>query len=86
MSDLITMQPNLNIPLYIVAPSDRRNKVLAEVNRATFAHLSPPMSEMCRYISFEELRKQLDHAKQFLQFLEPEFIDGFSEICEIADV
>ena len=82
MSDLITMQPNLNIPLFIVAPSDRRNKVIAEVNRATFARLSPPMAEMCRYISFEELRRQLDAAKGFLQFLKPEFLDSFSESCE----
>jgi hypothetical protein len=37
MSDLITMQPNINIPLYIVAPNERRNKVIVEVNRPTFA-------------------------------------------------
>jgi hypothetical protein len=86
MSDLITMQPNLNIPLYIVAPGERRNKVLAEVNRPTFARLTPPMSEMCRYISFEELRRRLDAAKSFLQFLKPEFLDSFSESCEIEDI
>ena len=39
MSDLITMQPNLNIPLYIVAPDERRDKVIAEVNRPTFSRL-----------------------------------------------
>jgi hypothetical protein len=86
MSDLITMQPNLNIPLFIVAPGERRNKVIAEVNRPTFARLSPPMSEMCRYISFEELRKQLEAAWSFLQFLKPEFLDSFSESCEAEDV
>jgi hypothetical protein len=32
MSDLIAMQPNLNIPLYLVAPDDRREKVIQEVN------------------------------------------------------
>jgi hypothetical protein len=86
MSDLITMQPNINIPLYIVAPSERRNKVKEEINRPTFARLSPPMSEMCQFISFEELRKQLDLAKHFLQFLKPEFLDSFSESCEIEEV
>ena len=35
------MQPNLNIPLYIVAPGERRDKVVKEVNRPTFARLSP---------------------------------------------
>ena len=86
MSDLITMQPNLSIPLYIVAPSERRNKVIGEVNRPTFANLTLPMSEMCRFISFEELQKQLAAAKSFLQFLKPEFLDSFSESCEIEDI
>jgi hypothetical protein len=85
MSDLITMQPNLKIPLYIVAPSERRNKVITEVNRPTFARLSPPMAEMCRFISFEELRKQLQVAEKLVQFLKPEFLDSFSESCAIED-
>jgi hypothetical protein len=62
------MQPNINIPLYIVAPSERRNKVIVEVNRPTFARLSPPMSEMCRFISFEEIRKQVEATKHLFQF------------------
>src|SRR4051794_1820025 len=74
MSDLITMQPNLNIPLYIVAPGERRDKVVREINRPTFARLSPPMSQVCRFISFEELRRQLELAKGFLQYLRPEFL------------
>jgi hypothetical protein len=85
MSDLIAMQPNINIPLYIVAPSERRNKVIAEVNRPTFANLKRPMSKICRYISFEGLREQLDAKQQVLQFLKPEVIDSFSESCEIED-
>ncbi|MGD9675465.1 MAG: hypothetical protein AB7V19_02115 [Candidatus Bipolaricaulia bacterium] len=45
MADLMAMQPNLNIPLYIVAPEERREKVLAEVNRPAFVRLPQPMSE-----------------------------------------
>ena len=37
MADLIAMQPNLNIPLYLVAPDERREKVIIEVNRPTFS-------------------------------------------------
>ena len=51
MADLIAMQPNLNIPLYLVAPDERREKVLIEVNRPRFSRLSPPLSEVCRFIS-----------------------------------
>ena len=43
MSDLIAMHPNLNIPLYIVAPAERRSKVLSEINRPTFRKLKPPI-------------------------------------------
>jgi hypothetical protein len=86
MSDLITMQPNLNIPLYIVAPIERRNKVIEEINRPTFAKLSPPMADICRFISFEELRNRLQVAENFLKFLKPEFLDSFSESCRIEEV
>jgi hypothetical protein len=48
----VAMQPNLNIPLYLVAPDERRQKVFAEVNRPTFLRLSPPLVDICRYISF----------------------------------
>ena len=85
MSDLIAMQPNINIPLYIVAPSERRKKVIAEVNRPSFAKLLTPMAEICRYISFEEMHKQVDATKHLFQFLKPEFLDLFSESCEIPD-
>jgi hypothetical protein len=85
LADLITMQPNLNIPLFVVAPSERRNKVFSEVNRPTFARLSQPMSEICRFISFEELRKELDRAQHLAQFLKPEFLDSISEDCVIPD-
>ena len=54
MADLIAMQPNLNIPLYIVAPEERKDKVIIEVNRPTFSRLTPPLNEMCRFISFSE--------------------------------
>ena len=48
MSDLIAMQPNLNIPLYLVAPDERRDRVITEVNRPTFSRLDPPLNEVCR--------------------------------------
>jgi hypothetical protein len=86
MADLITMQPNLAIPLYIVAPSDRPNKVRVEVNRPTFRRLNQPMAELCRFISFEDLRFKVNEAGPMLKYLKPEFLDSFSESCEIENV
>jgi len=45
--------------LYLVAPDERREKVITEVNRPTFSRLNPPMSQMCRYIAFSELRQRV---------------------------
>jgi len=85
MSDLIAMQPNLNIPLYLVAPDERREKVISEVNRPTFSRLSPPMSEVCRFISFNSLRDRLKQAEPFIRYMKADFLEELSESCEIED-
>jgi hypothetical protein len=86
MSDLIAMQPNLNIPLYLVAPDDRREKVMTEVNRPTFSKLSPKLSEICRFISFSGLKEQVAQAAPYVKFLKPEFLDELSESCELEEL
>jgi hypothetical protein len=86
MSDLISMQPNLNIPLYLVAPDERREKVFTEVNRPTFSRLSPKMSEMCRYMSFTSLREQINQVASVVRYLKPEFLEEFSESCELEEL
>ena len=85
MSDLIAMQPNLNIPLYIVAPDERREKVFIEVNRPTFMRLSPPLVKVCRFISFSKLQDQVSKISMFVRYLKPDFIEGLSEECKIED-
>jgi len=85
MSDLIAMQPNLNIPLYLVAADERRQKVIDEVNRPTFRRLSPPLSEVCRFISFSDLRERLKEAGLLIRYLKPEFLEELSESCEIEE-
>ena len=85
MSDLVAMQPNLSIPLYLVAPDDRREKVMTEVNRPTFSKLSPPLSEICRFISFNALKDQIKQVSSILRFLKPEFLEELSESCELEE-
>lgn len=81
MSDLIAMQPNLNIPLFLVAPDDRRNKVQAEINRPTFSRLAPPLVKVCRYISFSTLEKRYDEVKSFVRYLKADFLNELAEDC-----
>jgi hypothetical protein len=85
MGDLIAMQPNLSIPLYVVAPDERREKVLQEVNRPTFAHLSPPLSQSCRLIVFSSLRSWLERYASVIKFMRPEFLEEVSEPCDLGD-
>jgi hypothetical protein len=82
MSDLVAMQPNLNIPLFIVAPDERRNKVIAEVNRPTFSRLKPPLVELCRFIPFSALKNHLEKAGPYVAYLKPDYLQVLSEPCE----
>jgi hypothetical protein len=83
MADLIALQPNLNIPLYIVAPDARRKKVIEEVNRPTFRRLDPPMSEVTRFIPFNMLRAQIEKAGTLIKHLKPDFIEEMAESTEL---
>jgi hypothetical protein len=84
MSDLVAMQPNLNIPLFLVAPEDRREKVITEVNRPTFSRLDPRLAEICRYISFDALKERLAQVKDFVRYLKPVFLEELSVPCDLS--
>lgn len=79
MSDLIALQPNLNINLYIVAPDDRRAKVKSEINRPTFARLKLP--QRCRYIAYSGLTQKFEQATRggFLRHLSPSILDELAD-------
>ena len=83
MAELLAMQANLTIPLYLVAPDERRNKVLSEVKRPTFSRLSPPLREACRYLAFSVLRDQPPADPRVVRHVPPPFPGDFSESCEI---
>lgn len=85
MSDLLSCQPNISVPLFVVAPGERRSKVTEQVNRPTFARLKPPLVEVCRYIAFEELRSALDELGDHVRYLRPEWLQAVSESCALED-
>jgi hypothetical protein len=72
LSDLVSMQPNINIRLYIVAPDERRDKVFTEVNRPTFSRMKPPLRELCKFIPYSSLKEKLEQVGDFLPYLRPE--------------
>ena len=81
MSDLLSRQPNISVPLFLVAPEDRRDEVVRQVNRPTFESMKPPLVEVCRYISFEVLREALAAAKDYVSYLKPAWLQTISESC-----
>ena len=84
MSDLISMQPNIKINLYIVAPDEREDKVISEVNRPTFTKLKPPLNKLCRYIPYSSLKEEIEQMGHRVSYLKPEFLNEIAVDC-LAD-
>jgi len=83
MSDLTHALPNLQIPLYLVAPEERRERVMIEVNRPAFSQASSPLSEICRYISFTTLKQGIYQTDpEMLPYLKPRILKHWSESCD----
>lgn len=57
MADLAALSPNLNFPLYVVAPESRLPKVRRELVRPTFRTLG--LDHRCRFFSSEALLRAL---------------------------
>jgi hypothetical protein len=85
MSDLLSLQPNISVPLFLVAPEDRRPKVINEINRPTFARMKPPLVDICRYISFEGLKESLEAACPYVKVLKSDWLQMISESCALDE-
>ncbi len=81
MADLVTLQPNLNIKLFLVSPEGRRAKVRDELNRPTFRSLR--LNTMCKLITFERLEERVTRLGDDIQHMKPEFIDSLAEPCDV---
>jgi len=56
MADLMALQPNLDIKAHIIAPEDRKEKVLQEISRPVFTLLEKgPLNESCTFISYDSI-------------------------------
>ena len=82
MSDLVSMQPNIKLDLYMVAPDERGDKVLYEINRPTFAKLKPPLPKICRFIPYSKLKQEIQQIGTKVKYMKPDFIKEIAESCE----
>jgi len=85
MADLMALQPNLNIRAHIVAPIDRKDKVLQEISRPVFALLEKgPLSESCTFISYESIQ-ELSKEKR-LEYMTDAVLEEYADYAEEADL
>ena len=58
MADLLALQQNMDIKLHIVAPLERKEKVLSEIKRPVFQLLEHrPLAKQVSFICYEALKE-----------------------------
>ena len=81
MADLMALQPNLNIRAHIVAPDDRKDKVLNEIRRPVFTLLEKgPLSESCSFISYDSIKELSSDRK--LEHMRDSVLEDYEEFAE----
>lgn len=85
MSDLLTMQPNIDIKLYIVAPDERYDKFRRELPRPTFAYRKKPLHSVCGFVPYSRLCETLDAHSSVMKYLKPEFLEDITEYYDPAE-
>ncbi|WP_169737147.1 hypothetical protein [Deinococcus pimensis] len=81
MSDLLALQPNLDLKLYLVAPDERRTKVAQEIRRPTFQLRSKPLHAVCGFLAFSNLVEKVEAIRRLniASSLSPSFLEQTAE-------
>jgi len=77
MADLLSLEPNINIKLHIVAPLKRRDKVLDNINRPAFSEGEVRLPEVCTYLSYESVEELAQ--QKHLEDMRASVVDRYSE-------
>ena len=84
MADLLSVVPALNIKLFIIAPSERQEKVLVELSRPTFRKIG--LNDFCKFIPMEELDNLLHRVEGFEGHVQPTILNTIAiEVEEEID-
>ncbi len=84
MSDLLALQPNLDMKLYLVAPGERRSKVEQEILRPTFELREKPLSTVCGFLSFSRLKEKVEGIRRLslATSIKPDFLERTSRVLQ----
>lgn len=78
MADLMALQPNLDIKAHIVAPLERREKVLQEINRPVFSLLEKgPLAESCSFIPYDSIYEL--EGQKFVEHMTDTVLEEYAE-------
>lgn len=81
MADLLALQPNMEIRLHIVAPHEKRDKVMREIKRPVFSLLEHgPLYKTCTFLSYEAVTAL--GATPHLPHVSDSIIEDFEEPAE----
>jgi hypothetical protein len=81
MADLLSLLPNIEINIHLVAPANRRNEVFKQISRPVFAVMEKgPLSELCSYISSEAIYELAKENR--LEYMTDSILDEYSEFAE----
>ena len=82
MADLLALQPNMDIRLHIVAPPDKRERVLREIRRPVFSLLERgPLYEQCSFLSYGSIDLLVE--TQHLSHMSDSIIREYEESAEV---
>lgn len=81
MSDLLALQPNLDINLFLAAPDERRDKVEQELLRPTFKIREKPLAKVCGFLPFSKLVERIETIRRLnlAKSLKPSFLEETAE-------
>lgn len=82
MADLLALQPNMDIRLHIVAPQDKREKVLREIRRPVFSLLDRgPLYDQCSFLPYDSIDKLVN--TPHLVHMSDTIIEEYEESAEV---
>jgi hypothetical protein len=81
MADLLALQPNMDIRLHIVAPSEKREKVFREIKRPVFSLLDRgPLYESCSYVPYDSVSEIAE--MKYLEHMSDSIIEEYEEFAQ----
>ncbi|HBV01286.1 MAG TPA: hypothetical protein DEF00_02740 [Candidatus Taylorbacteria bacterium] len=81
MADLLSLLPNIEIKIHIVAPDNRRNEVFKQISRPVFAVMEKgPLSELCSYIPYDSIYELAKEKR--LENMKDTIVDELAEYSE----